>query len=201
MTTVPPVSLSTLYTDLDFLAGISDKQKYCFGGRYYTDPGWIGLLFRLKDNEKQDVNGISKMELICKDAAEQWETYKNNRLFGPTLMNKVIAARHGLQRCVNTYESLQKITTASNIKNRAILLLDNIIPHDRKLREGIIQPENEELNLNDTKRDQSSVLGRSPEIRMVMEPGNDVIYTSVSTDNNFSSSYTSSRNSNENPDK
>lgn len=141
MSTIPPVSLSKLYTDLDFLAGISDKQKYCFGSRYYTDLSWMGIMYRIKDNEKQDVNGISKMELICKDAAEQWETYKNHKIFGYTLLTKIITARHGLQRCVETYESQQRPVTSSNVKNRAILLLDNIIPYDRKIKEGIIQPD------------------------------------------------------------
>lgn len=164
MSSVPPVSLSTLYIDLDFLAGINDKQKYCFGGRYYTDPGWIGTFFRLRDNEKQDVNGIAKMESICKDAAEQYETYKCNKIFGPTLLNKIIAARHGLERCVNTYQSNQKVVTASNITNRAILLLDNIIPHERKIKEGIIQPENEEDEKVITKSSEKKIVANEEQI-------------------------------------
>lgn len=168
---VAPVSLTNLFTDLDFLAGIQDKQKYCFAKRYYVTLNWLGAIFRIIDSEAQDINGIAVMESICSNAAEQWVTYKSNRTFGPTLLNKIVAARHGLNRCAITYESLQKNVTASNIRSRAILTLDNTIPYERKLKEGIIleneENKDEEITYqSDSKENRSrlnSITARSPE--------------------------------------
>lgn len=151
MSTVPPVSLANLYNDLDFLAGIRDKQKYSFGKRFYTNLDWIGVAYRIRDGEKQDVNGISIMEQICVNASQQWDSYRNNHIFGPELLNKMVAARHGLKRCVDTYESEQKTVSASSIKNRAILLLDNAIPLQRKIKEGIVL-ENHDTHVREISR-------------------------------------------------
>lgn len=138
MTSVPPISLKNLYDDLDFLGGIKDKQKYSFSKRYYSGLGWADYFWRRIDGENQDINGIAAMESICTNASQQWDVYKNHDVFGSQLLDKMVSARHGLQRCVNTHDSLQKTVSSSSIKNRSILLLDNAIPYERKVREGII---------------------------------------------------------------
>lgn len=138
MSNAPPISLKKLYNDLDFLGGIKDKQKYCFVGRCYVGLGWDGTFWRSWYRESQDIIGISAMESICMDACQQWDTYINHRVFGNQLLDKMVAARHGLQRCADTYYSIQKTIVCDEIKNRAILLLDNTIPYDRKVREGIV---------------------------------------------------------------
>lgn len=146
MSSVPPVSLQNLYVELDFLAGIHDNQKYNFSGKYYVNNDWMGFLWRKLDGENQDVYGVACMENICKNAAEQWDTYRDNRIFNVTLLNKIVAARHGLERCRKTYESKQKTHTSSSITNRAILILDGAIPQERKLTEGIILESRSRLN-------------------------------------------------------
>ena len=167
MSRVPTVSLSNLYTDLDFLAGIQDGQKYCFGKRFYVSMDWVGSLLRTIHNESQSVNGISIMENICTNAAQQYDSYCNNKIFGPTLLKKIIAARHGLSRVVRTYQSIQQNVTASNILNRAILILDNTIPIHIKIKEGIILEENknsEEIKTEyNSSLDGKSSLSTSPD--------------------------------------
>lgn len=138
MSSVPPISLQNLYVDLDYLSGIHDNQKYNFSGRYYSNDDWLGYVLRKFGGESQDVYGIACMENICKNAAEQWDTYKDNKIFNSTLLNKIVAARHGLERCRKTYETKQKTHTSTSITNRAILILDSAIPYDRKISEGII---------------------------------------------------------------
>lgn len=134
----PPVSLVKLYGDLEFLGGIGDNQKYCFGKKTYINNGWIATFWRAIEGESQDINGIATMESICTDAGEHYNHYKNSITFGPKLLDSIVKARHGLGKCVATYRTLQKLTTATNIEIRAIFLLDNIIPEERKLSEGII---------------------------------------------------------------
>lgn len=141
--TVPPVSLANLFRDLDYLAGIGDSQKYCFVHRTYINNGLFSSIYRAFYAESQDTNGISIMENICIDATQQYERYKNNKTFGKPLLDRIVRARHGLNRCKNTYTSLQKGTTASNIEIR-ILTLDNIIPEQRKIDEGIIHKKEED---------------------------------------------------------
>lgn len=173
---VAPISLTNLFTDLDFLAGIQDKQKYCFAKRYYVTLNWLGAIFRILDSEAQDINGIATMEAICTNASEQWTTYKNNKTFGPTLLNKIVAARHGLNKCALTYESLQKNVTASNIRSRAILTLDNTIPYERKIKEGIVleNDENNEILYQSNSKEQgrsrlNSTTTRSPDSKEIVE--------------------------------
>jgi len=134
----PTISLSKLYGDLDFLAGIGDNQKYSFIERKYINNDLFAILFRHYRNESQDINGITNIETICTDAVEQFNFYKDNKIFGPKLLDSIIKARHGLNKCANTYKTLQRLTTASNIEIKGIFLLDNIIPDERKISEGII---------------------------------------------------------------
>lgn len=133
----PTVSLAKLYADLEFLGGIGDKQKYSFVDRKYINTDWVAIIYRHYINESQDVNGILNMENICTDAVEQYNSYKNDRVFGPKLLDTIVKARHGLSKCATTYKTLQRLTTASNIEIKAIFLLDNIIPEHRKELEGI----------------------------------------------------------------
>lgn len=134
----PTVSLAKLYADLEFLGGIGDKQKYSFVDRKYINTDWAAIIYRHYINESQDINGILNMENIATDAVEQYNSYKSDRIFGPKLLDTIVKARHGLSKCAATYKTLQRLTTASNIEIKAIFLLDNIIPENRKIAEGII---------------------------------------------------------------
>lgn len=147
----PPISLTKLYNDLEFLGGIGDNQKYSFGERKYTNNDYFATVFRAFRSESQDVNGILNMENICTDAIEQYKVYIDHKVFGKKLLDSIIKARHGLSRCVTTYRTLQRLTTATNIETRAIFLLDNIIPEDRKISEGIIHKKSisTEVNFNE----------------------------------------------------
>lgn len=138
MTTTPPVSLLNLYVQLDYLAGIKDRQKYNFTDKTYVNDDWIGFIWRKWGGDNQDIYGISIMANICENAAQQYLVYKENNVFGKELLDKMISARHGLERCRVTYDTKQKTNTVSNIKNKAILVLDNAIPYERKIEEGII---------------------------------------------------------------
>lgn len=170
MSTTPPVSLQNLYVELDYLAGIRDRQKYNFTDRTYVNDDWIGFLWRKWGGENQDIYGISVMENICKNAAEQFIQYKNDEVFGNELLDKMVSARHGLERCRVTYESKQKTNTVSNIKNRGILVLDNAIPIERKLKEGIII-----RNKTESRERVLSTSQRSPEAKMIIpQDDNDV---------------------------
>jgi hypothetical protein len=136
-TTTAPISLQNLFLDLDYLAGIKDRQKYNFTSRSYVNDDWVGFFWRKMEGETQDIHGISAMENITKNAAEQWITYKKHNTFGPELLDKMVDARHGLERARVTYADKQKTNTASNIKIRAIQVLDNAIPESKKLEVGI----------------------------------------------------------------
>lgn len=168
MSTVPPVSLQNLYNDLDFLAGIKDKQKYSFNKRYYTNLDMMGWVWRKLDGENQEINGISTMESICTNAAQQWDTYKNKKPFGAMLLDKIVAARYGLDRVVKTYDSLQNTVYSSNIRNRGIIILDGVIPEERKIKEGFIPPpyhEDDDEEDHDSKQRRKSVVGSTPETK------------------------------------
>lgn len=149
MSTKPTVSLSKLYTDLEFLGCIGDNQKYSFVDRKYINNDWLAIIFRHYKQESQDINGIMNMQSIATDAVEQYKANEANVVFGPKLLDSIVKARHGLSKCVATYRTLQRLTTASNIEINAIFLLDNIIPEDRKIEEGIIHKQKIETNLDD----------------------------------------------------
>lgn len=136
--TTAPISLQNLFLDLDYLAGINDRQKYCFSSRTYINDDWVGTLWRKWGGENQDIYGIAMMDNIAKNAAEQYVSYEKHRVFGPELLDKMVAARHGLERARKTYAEKQKTNTASNIKIRAINVIDNAIPESRRLSEGIL---------------------------------------------------------------
>jgi hypothetical protein len=83
-----------------------------------------------------DVTGIGKINSIAKVACENWSHYERTQ-FAKTLMDKIVGARHGLARLANTYESLDKPVSANSIRISGVLVLDMIIPPDRKRLEGI----------------------------------------------------------------
>lgn len=145
--TVPTVHLDDLFGRLDFLALALPGQKPCFKGEYYIDKQslyspttWLGPIWRSIDGEKQDVTGNVEITKICTNAAQTYASYKDEDNFGPMLLDKIINARQGLARIAQTYDSIGKRVTASAIRNSGIFILDNIIPHERKILEGIVLP-------------------------------------------------------------
>ena len=80
---------------------------------------------------------IAAMEAICKNAAEQWASMTPENAFRKGLLDCMVAARHGLRRCYDTYVADQKPVTAANILARAITVLDYSIPEEVRVQEGI----------------------------------------------------------------
>jgi len=137
---IPSISLQKLFVDLDFLSQGMDGQKPCFKRRYYVDKtSWVGTVCRILDQESQTTLGNTIIIDICKNACEHYEAYKGKH-FGDILLKKIIQARQGLDRIATTYESIGQFTTAMNIRNSGILMLDGIIPKEHKIKEGIILP-------------------------------------------------------------
>lgn len=135
---IPPESLLNLILNLEFLGGISNNQKYCFVTKQYVPNKWYFAVWRTFLGESQETNGISMMERICRDATQQWERYKNDKYFSNMLLDAIVKARHGLQKCHDNYISLQKAQTATSIRFSVIGPLDKLIPEDRKYTEGIL---------------------------------------------------------------
>lgn len=135
---IPPESLINLIMNLEFLGGISNNQKYCFVTKQYVPNIWYYSIWRSFLGESQETNGIATMERICRDASEQWNVYRNNNNFRELLLDAIVKSRHGLQRCHDNYLSLQKTQTATSIRLKSIGPLDNLIPEERKITEGII---------------------------------------------------------------
>ena len=140
---VLPENLKILLDNLDLLAGVKDNQKISFKSKTYYDKDgifnisqWLGVFERTISGERMDVNGIAEISSICKVAVELFPMYKDNKIFGSTLLDKIVEARRGLGRLKLTYESIGKQLVASRINNSGILFLDSIIPHDRKVKEG-----------------------------------------------------------------
>lgn len=137
-TVTAPVSLETLIKNLEFLGQISDNQKYCFITRQHVTNAWYHGLWRTILGESQDINGIAQMKEIAKDAVEQWDRYKEDEDFRDMLLDSIVRARHGLQKCHDNYQKLNKTQTATSIRVSAITPLDKLIPEQRKYDEGII---------------------------------------------------------------
>ena len=139
MASIPTIHLQSLFGDLDFLSGAKDGQKPCFRSRCYVDrTSWMGSGFRLIQGESQSSFGNTEIDTICKNASETYGTYHSDTRFGKILLDKIVAARQGLLKIAKTYEAIGKDTEARNIRNSGILILDAIIPEDRKLKEDII---------------------------------------------------------------
>jgi hypothetical protein len=134
---IPPESLQNLFNDLDFLSASSVNQKPCFKNRFYVNNDLFGYILRKIDGENQCVNGNSSINSICRNASETYMAIKDNKCFSETLMLKIIEARKGIERIRNTYKNLNHITTVSSINN-SLFILDNIIPQDRKIKEGFL---------------------------------------------------------------
>jgi hypothetical protein len=135
----PTESLTIIYSDLDFLACAKDNEKPCFRTRTYEDKNsWIGAAKRWLASEAQEISGISEMGRISRNAAQNYNQYMHDKNFGPPLKTRIIGARKGLERIARTYESIGRSVTASNIRNGPIMTLDNLLPHDDKVREGFV---------------------------------------------------------------
>jgi len=138
MNYIPTISLQKLFEDLDFLSQGLPGQKPCFRRRYYVDKtSWVGTFCRMVDQESQATLGNILISNICKSACEHYESYKNHPYFKEILMDKIIRARQGLARIAETYDSVGQFTTATNIRNSGILMLDGVIPKDKKIQIGI----------------------------------------------------------------
>lgn len=138
-----PENLRLLLNNLDLLAGVKDNQKISFKSRTYYDKDglmnishWLGVFERTLSGERMEVNGIAEISSICKVSTELYEQYKDHRVYGKTLLDKIVEARKGLGRLKVTYESIGKGLVASSINVSGILLLDSIIPDSRKIEEG-----------------------------------------------------------------
>ena len=136
------VTTKNLFDDLDFIAGIMDGCKPCFGKRYYvSSDSWVGTFWRTLEGEKQATLGNSKIDEICRNASETYAAIKNGP-YGKTLNEKIIKARIGLTRLVATYESLGKYPIANSIRNSGILVLDELISTADKIKYGfMLNPE------------------------------------------------------------
>lgn len=147
-----PENLRICFNNLDFLAGVKDNQKICFKNRYYVErDGWsgiIGAILRTIENERMDVSGISEIKSICASAIENYNSnfYPEYR---EELLDKIVAARKGLNRLKITYESLGKTVVASEIYNSSILDLDKLIPVERKIKEGFQVSETQKKKKDD----------------------------------------------------
>lgn len=136
---IPPESLQDLFVDLDFISSAMIGQKPCFKNRYYVSgDSYVGYWLRRLDGENQGVNGNSKINSICRNASESYLSYGNNVYYGSALLDKIVEARKGLDRIRSTYRNLNQISTVSSINN-SILILDNVIPKDRKIFEGFLK--------------------------------------------------------------
>lgn len=138
-----PENLRLLFNGLDLLAGVNDNQKISFKSKSYYDKDgifnishWMGVFERTISGERMEVNGISEISSICKVATELYPQYSKNKTFGKTLIDKIVDARKGLGRLKLTYETIGKTLVASSINTSGILLLDSIIPNQRKINEG-----------------------------------------------------------------
>lgn len=141
MLTTIPEQLRRIFNDLDFIGGIKDNQKVCFKKRYYVKKDdWFGALWRTLDNECLNITGISEIQSICSITLSIYETYKNDPDYGEIFLDKIVAARKGLMRLMETYKSLGKIVESDAIKNSAIIDFDKMIPIERRIQEGFIVP-------------------------------------------------------------
>ena len=135
---IPTESLLSLYGDLDFLAKSVIGQKPCFKGKYYVSADtWAGYIWRKIDGENQSITGNSRIISICRNASETYTSKKDDPYVGDMLLTKICEARKGLERIKNTYENLNNISNATNIGS-GILILDLVIPNERKIAEGFM---------------------------------------------------------------
>lgn len=138
MTSIPPESLSALFVELDFLAASMPNQKPCFKKKYYVAAdSWMGYMWRRLDGEEQPISGNNKISSICRNASELFPSYGTNKFFGDIFLTKIVEARKGLVRIRDTYKALRDISTESSV-NTSILILDGLIPIERKIIEGFL---------------------------------------------------------------
>lgn len=136
-----PEQLRLCLNDLRFVGGVNDNQKLCFNKRYYVDKDWWwGSFLRTLEGERMEVSGITKIGSICQVALENYQFYAGHESYGTILLDSIVNARKGLGRLKMTYESLGKNVVANNIETSGILVLDSIIPKERKIAEGLYIP-------------------------------------------------------------
>lgn len=87
--------------------------------------------------ENQGVNGINMMISICRDASEQWILYKDNDNFNYQLMDAIIKARKGVQRCHDNYQNQGHPNFSTAIRVSVLAPFDKLIPDHIKVEEGI----------------------------------------------------------------
>tara|TARA_Y100001970_G_scaffold291389_1_gene428354 strand:- start:367 stop:930 length:564 start_codon:yes stop_codon:yes gene_type:complete len=146
---VPTVHLQNLFNDLDFLGSAKEDEKPCFRDRSYMNKhSWIGTIHRTLNNESQSDVGNGTIYTICLNASQTYDSYKNNKNFGDILLDKIVKARIGLERIARTYESICKSAIARELRNNSILILDSIIPEDRKQKEDLNLTQSINNNIN-----------------------------------------------------
>uniref|UniRef100_A0A6C0BCZ0 Uncharacterized protein n=1 Tax=viral metagenome TaxID=1070528 RepID=A0A6C0BCZ0_9ZZZZ len=132
-----PENLRLLFLRLDLIAGVKDNQKISFKTNTYVDKdAWIGSILRTIQNERMEVSGISEISSICQCSVELYEMYGSSPPYGKILMNKIVDARRALNKLMLTYNSIGKNMVGSSINTSGILVLDSIIPDERRIAEG-----------------------------------------------------------------
>ncbi len=105
----PPVSLQSLFTDLDFLSGIKDNQKINVIKKTYVDKdSWPGSFWRLWDGEKQSITGNFMITQIVKNSVEMFQVYKNVAPYGEQLIQKIVLVSHAIPINRAYYEIIKK---------------------------------------------------------------------------------------------
>jgi len=138
MSEIPQVLLQC-FTDLDFISGVGDNEKICFGRRQYVSKdSWSGCFIRFYGNESMETTGVLKLKEICLMSAQCYLTFKNKNNFGDAIMEKIINARKGLTRLKLTYDSIDKTIVGSKINSTCIFILDSVIPYSERKQNGFI---------------------------------------------------------------
>lgn len=128
---LPPSDLMTLFLDLRFLADANEMQKPNFYSRTYSNSqgwsGWISSITRHAYGENQINNGTTEIKSICDTSNKLYNVYKNDKLYGPILIDKIKKARDGLTQIQFTYSQLGKRSEASSVETYGVLPLNMII--------------------------------------------------------------------------
>lgn len=136
---VPSVHLKDLIKDLDFLAAAKRGEKPNFKSHTYSDASsYFTSVSRAIAGECQVTLGNARIQSICTNASQTYTRYKDDKTYGPLLMDKIVAARTGLVKIKQTYNDIGKESVARDIETDGIFTLDLIIPESRKFKEDII---------------------------------------------------------------
>lgn len=129
--------IQDIFCDLDFLAGVGEKQKICFNKKCYVDSdSYYGILYRTISGESMETTGILKLSNICECSKQTFYKEKNN--LPPEVLQifeqKILQAKSGLERLARTYDSAGKICIVNSIKNYGIFVLDSCIDKNKARR-------------------------------------------------------------------